>query len=124
LDKQPTDAGFTITLPFTIASDPPVEKDLAEIRKNQIVYLKTLEGQDRVYTSITGFGNNPEDYKVRIENSTVKAGMLITADRPVAKMGFWSIRSVIAVEPFIDIPVEPGSQLAWQYHYEYYTLPR
>jgi hypothetical protein len=50
--------------------------------------------------------------------------MLITADRPLAKMALWSIRSVIAVEPFIDISAEPGSQLTWQYHYEYYTLPR
>ncbi|MEA3005034.1 MAG: hypothetical protein QOI94_303, partial [Acidobacteriaceae bacterium] len=112
------------TLPFTIASHPPVEKELAEIRKNQVAYLKTLTGQDRVYTSIEGFGNTPEDYKVRIENSTVKAGMLITADRPLAKMALWSIRSVIAVEPFIDISAEPGSQLTWQYHYDYYTLPR
>jgi hypothetical protein len=35
----------------------------------------------------------------------------------------WSIRSVIAVEPFIDISVEPGSQSTWQYNYDYYTLP-
>ncbi len=26
LDKQPTDPGFTITLPFTITSDHPPEK--------------------------------------------------------------------------------------------------
>jgi hypothetical protein len=49
--------------------------------------------------------------------------MLITADRPLSKMSLWSIRSVIAVEPFIDISAEPGSQMTWQYHYEYYTLP-
>jgi hypothetical protein len=124
LDKQPTGPGFTITLPFTIASHPPIDKELAEIRKNQVVYLKTLQGEDRVYTSIEGFGNTPEDYKVRIENSRVKAGMFITSDRPLAKMALWSIRSVIAAEPFIDISAEPGSQLTWQYHYDYYTLPR
>jgi hypothetical protein len=28
------------------------------------------------------------------------------------------------VEPFIDISAEPGSQMTWQYHYDYYTLPR
>jgi hypothetical protein len=123
LNKQPTDAGFTITLPFAISSHPPVEKVLAEIRKNQVVYLKTLQGQDRVYTSIEGFGNTTDDYKVRIENSTVKAGMLITANRPLAKMALWSIRSVIAVEPFIDISVDPGSESTWQYNYDYYTLP-
>jgi hypothetical protein len=124
LDKQTTDAGFTITLPFTISSDHPPEKELAEFRKNQIVYLKTLHGEDRVYTSIEGFGNSSDDYKIRIENTNVKAGMMISADRPLAKMALWSIRSVIAVEPFIDLSLEPGNQSTWKYDYDYYTLPR
>jgi hypothetical protein len=124
LDKQPTDAGFTIRLPFAIATEPPLEKELAEVRKDQIVYLKTLTGQDRVYTSISGFGSNPDDYKIRIENRNVKAGMEITGDRPLSKMALWSIRSVIAVEPFLDISADPGSNLTWQYQYDYSTLPR
>jgi hypothetical protein len=124
LDKQPTDAGFTIRLPFAIATEPPLEKELAEVRKDQIVYLKTLTGQDRVYTSISGFGSNPGDYKIRIENRNVKAGMEITGDRPLSKMALWSIRSVIAVEPFLDISADPGSNLTWQYQYDYSTLPR
>ncbi len=44
LDKQPSNPAFTITLPFAITADPPVDKELAEVRKNQIVYLKTLGG--------------------------------------------------------------------------------
>jgi hypothetical protein len=124
LDKQPSNPAFTITFPFEIKADQPVDKELAEVRKNQIVYLKTLAGQDRVYTSINGFSNSPDDYKIRIENTAVKAGMTITGDRPLAKMALWSIRSVLAVEPFIDISLEPGSQSTWKYGYEYYTLPR
>jgi hypothetical protein len=54
----------------------------------------------------------------------VHAGMTISGDRPLAKVAFWSIRSVIAVEPFIDISLEPGSHSAWKYDYEYYTLPQ
>lgn len=124
LDRHPTDGGFTITFPFTISSDHPPEKDLAEFRGNQIVYLKTLQGEDRVYTSIEGFGNTSDDYKIRIENTNLKAGMTISGDRPLAKMALWSIRSVLAVEPFVDISVEPGGQVTWNYAYEYYTLPR
>jgi hypothetical protein len=123
LDKQPSGPAFTITLPFEVKADPPVDKELAEVRKNQIVYLKTLVGQDRVYTSITGFGNSPDEYKIHIDNTAVKAGMTITADRPLAKMALWSIRSVLAVEPFVDISVEPGGETTWKYGYEYYTLP-
>jgi hypothetical protein len=124
LDKKPTGPAFTITFPFDVAADPPVDKELAEVRKNQIVYLKTLVGEDRVYTSIQGFGKSSDDYNIRIENVTAKAGMVIHGDRPLAKMSLWSIRSVLAVEPFIDISLEPGGESTWKYGYEYYTLPR
>ncbi len=77
-----------------------------------------------MYFSIDGFGKSSDDYKIHIDNTNVHAGMTITGDRPLAKMSLWSIRSVIAVEPFIDISLEPGSQSTWKYNYEYYTLPQ
>lgn len=123
LDNKPIDAGFTIAFPFTITTSQPADKELAEFRKNQVVFLKTLAGHDRVYTPIEGFNNNPEDYKIRIENTHLKAGMTITGDRPLAKVSLWSIRSVMAIEPFVDISLEPGNQTTWKYSYEYYTLP-
>src|SRR5580704_2620658 len=124
LDKQPTGPAFTVTLPFTVTSDHPPEQGLAEFRKNQMVYLKTLAGEDRVYTTIQGFNKSADDYKIRIENTDVRAGMTITGDRPLARMALWSIRSVLSVEPFIDISLEPGSEFTWKYGYEYYALPR
>lgn len=123
LDNKATDAGYTITFPFTITNEQPADKEFAEFRKNQVVFLKTLAGQDRVYTPIEGFNNSPEDYRIRIENTHIKAGMTITGDRPLAKVSLWSIRSVMAIEPFIDISLEPGSQTTWKYSYEYSTLP-
>jgi hypothetical protein len=122
LDKQPTNAGFAITFPFNVTANPAPDKALAEIEKNKLLYRKTLTGEDRVYFSIEGF--SPDDYRIHIDNTNVHAGMTITGDRPLAKMSLWSIRSVIAVEPFIDISLEPGSQSTWKYNYEYYTLPQ
>jgi hypothetical protein len=29
----------------------------------------------------------------------------------------------MAVEPFVEIVVEPGAEFTWQSVYEYYTLP-
>jgi hypothetical protein len=124
LDKQPTNAGFSITFPFQVTANPPPDKALAEVEKNKILYRKTLTGEDRVYFAIEGFGKSSDDYKIHIENTNVHAGMTITGDRPLAKMSLWSIRSVIAVEPFIDISLEPASQSTWKYDYEYYTLPQ
>jgi hypothetical protein len=123
LDKQPTGDGFTITLPFAITANPLPNKELAEVEKNQISYRKTLVGKDTVYFSINGFGKSADDYKIHVENTNVKAGMMVSGDRPLAKMSLWSIRSIIAVEPFVDIALEPGNQSTWKYDYEYYTLP-
>jgi hypothetical protein len=124
LDKQPTNSGFTITFPFQVTANPPPDKELAEIEKNQLLYRKTLMRDDRVYFAIEGFGKSSDDYKIHIENTNVKVGMSISGDRPLNRMSLWSIRSVIAVEPFIDISLEPGGQSTWKYDYEYYTLPR
>jgi hypothetical protein len=120
LDKRPT-GDYTISFPFTITNSPPADMKLAEFRKDQIVYLKTLTGQDTVATPIEGFGKSADDYKIHIENTAAKAGMTITADRPLAKLSLWSIRSVLAVEPFLDVSVAPGSETTWKYHYEYYA---
>src|SRR3984885_14351754 len=101
LDKRPTEAGITISFPFTITNESLANKELAKFRKNQIVFLKTLTGQETGATEIEGFSNSPDDYNIRIENPAAKAGMTISGDRPLAQMSLWSIRSVLAADPFI-----------------------
>ena len=48
--------------------------------------------------------------------------MTITGDRPLSNLALWSIRSVMALEPFIAIAVEPGNEFAWTYVYRYYIV--
>ena len=115
LDKQPPGPGFSITLPFTIRSPQPPPAGLAEIRGNQIVYLKVLEGEYLVETPIEGFGASARDNEIRIENRGVGAGMTINGDRPLASMYLWSIRSVLAMEPFIAMNIDPGGEFTWKW---------
>jgi len=124
LDNQPPGAGLTISVPFQIESPRPPNKALAEIKGDKIVYLSTLKERDVVATPIQGFGGSPKDNVVRIENSRLGAGMKIEGNRPLLRASLWSIRTVMAVEPFVDIVVEPGTEFTWQSVYEYYTLPR
>jgi hypothetical protein len=122
LDQQPPGPDFSLTLPFQIHSPKPPDKDLAEIRGNQVVYLKALANQEVVSTPMLGFRNGPKDNEVRIENSRVGAGMLIRGNRPLSHLNLWSIRSVLAVEPFIAMTIDPGSEFTWEVSYRYYTL--
>ncbi len=112
-----------ITVPFAIQTRRPPNKKLAEIRGNQIVYLKTLENRDVATTSLDGFGESPKDHQIRIENKRLGVGMRITADRPLLSESLWSIRTVIAMEPFISMTIEAGSEFKWKSTYDYYTLP-
>jgi hypothetical protein len=123
LDKQPPGPGFVITVPFPIRTPEPPNQTLAEIRGSQIVYTKTLTGKDVVATPIEGFGGGASDHQIRIENSRLGIGMKIETDRPLARESLWSIRTVIAVEPFVAIDVEPGKEFTWTTQYEYYLLP-
>jgi len=49
--------------------------------------------------------------------------MKIISDRPLARESLWSIRSVVAMEPFVAIAIEPGAEFSWKSTYSYYTLP-
>ena len=122
LDKQPPGPDFSITVPFQIQSPHPPNQELARIRGNQFVYSKVLENQDVVFTPVLGFSDSPQDNEIRIENNRVGAGMRISGDRPLSSVNLWSIRSVLAVEPFIAMTINPGSEFTWKMSYEYFTL--
>jgi hypothetical protein len=123
LDGQPPGPGLVITVPFQIQTRQPPNKELAKIRGNQIVYLKTLENQEVVTTSLQGFSDSPKDNEIRIENSRLDAGLKITGDRPLSSASLWSIRTVMAMEPFVFVAVEPEKEFTWKSTYDYYTLP-
>ena len=60
LDQQAPGPDFSLTVPFQIHSPEPPNKDLAEIRGNQIVYLKTLANQDVVFAPLIGLRRQPQ----------------------------------------------------------------
>jgi len=122
LDRQPPGPDFSITFPFPIHSARPPKKDLAEFRGNQVAYLRTLTNQDVATAPIQGFGDTAKDYEIRIENRRVGAGMLIHGNRPLSDVNLWSIRSVLAVEPFVAMSIAPGHEFTWDLSYRYYTL--
>jgi hypothetical protein len=96
-------------------------QSLASTQGNKLVYSKVLEGSECFQTSFTGFGADARDNDIRIENKRAGAGVHVTGDRPLTRFGYWSIRTVLAPEPYIDLNIEPGQQFAWTYTYDYYT---
>lgn len=122
LDKQTTGPGFAITFPFELKADGG-KPELAEIRGNQIVFIKELAPNEHVYyTALNGFGENAGDYDIKVENKNTGAGSRITCDRPLSKMVFWSASTTVCPEPYIHIKAAPGETFTWKISYDYYSL--
>ena len=122
LDKQPVGPDYVITLPFAIEAQKLKGAELARIDGHQFGYRKQLEGMQSVSATFVGFGKTAADYAITIENRKVGAGMKISGDRPLSDERLWSIRSVLAIEPFVAMSIEPGKTFTWKYNYAYYTL--
>ncbi len=123
LDRQPTGPDFTLSVPYQIQTSRPPNKELAEVRGDRVVYLKTLQDGDVATTPVRGFGTSAGNHQIRIENTKLGAGMRIVGDRPLSNNSLWSIRRVLAIEPFIALDIPPGGEFSWNTTYEYYTLP-
>jgi hypothetical protein len=124
LDHQTTGPDFSVHLPFSITPKQPIKTSLGAVEGNRILYRKELEGNDVFTVKVGGFGTTSQDYDIHIENSRLGAGVRITGDRPLEREELWSIRSILAMEPFIQLSAAPGATIHWSYSYLYYTLPR
>jgi hypothetical protein len=124
LDQNATGPDYVITMPYAVTTRQPPNKEMAEVRGNQIVYLQTLQDHDTVAMPVEGFGGDAKDYDIRVENKKAGAGMRVVGDCPLASVALWSIRSVLAIEPFINVAIEPGKEMTWKYTYSYYTLAK
>jgi hypothetical protein len=124
LDHQTTGPDFSVRLPFSITPKQPIKADLGTVEGDRILYRKELEGREVFTVKIGGFGTTSQDYDIRVENSRLGAGVRITGDQPLEKEELWSIRSILAMEPFIQLSAAPGATIHWSYSYLYYTLPK
>jgi hypothetical protein len=122
LDGQPSGPDFVIRFPFEPHAARPLN-GLAETRGKELRYLQELQPGESVYTELTGFGVTAKDYDIRVENHKTRAGVHQTGNRPLAKMAFWSIRSNVSPEAYVDLRVEPGKESSWKIVYEFYALP-
>ncbi len=119
IDGEATSPDIKISVPFDIASLAKPDAALAEIRGKEIVYRKSLTGEERVTADMNGFGKAVSDYDVTVRNSKTGAGVRVTADRPMSKLALWSIRAVLSAEPFVDFSVKPGETYTWKLNYHY-----
>ena len=123
LDHQPAGPDYSVRFPFDVHPKADLH-GAAAAQGKQFTYLRELQHGQSVFTEMTGFGDSPRDYDIRVENRKAGIGVRQTSDRPLAKLVFWSIRSTVCPEAYIDLKIEAGQEARWKINYEFYTLPR
>ena len=121
IDNQPTGPDFSVTFPFELTADRGMG-GYAAVSGRQIRFERQLPEGESIFTLLSGYGATPADHAFAIENRKVGAGVRVTTDRPLARLQFWSPRTTLCPEPFIDLKIAPGQADRWSIRYEFYTL--
>ncbi len=124
IDGQPTGPAFLIKFPFKPKAIGDL-KGAAEVRGNEIVYLRELEpgNRDSVASYIQGYGVDAVDNDIRVENSKSGAGVQEIGDHPISNLYLWSVRTTVCPEAYISLRIEPKQTAKWHIRYRFYTLP-
>jgi hypothetical protein len=117
-DHEPVGPQDSVTLPFDVKlkETPP----LAVVRGREFTYARPLSGRETVAAEFTGFEHAPASYNFEVANKHAGAGFRVRSDQPLARLNLWSIRSVLALEPFLEFTIETGKSASWRYTYSYY----
>jgi Tol biopolymer transport system component len=123
IDGKPTGPSASVRFAF----EPKAKEDfrgLAELRGNELVYLKELAGGGQsAFSELTGYGDTAAHNDVRVEHRGAGAGVRVSVDQPITRFIFWSIRTTICPETYAKVAADPGKSAKWTSRYEFYTLP-
>ncbi|MBM3763231.1 MAG: hypothetical protein FJW36_23690 [Acidobacteria bacterium] len=117
IDGEPTGPNLRVGFGFDAVAKSQLEP-LAGLSGRKLEYREELRRGQTVMSEITGFGGQAKDYAFEVENLKTGAGVRFSGDRPLSKVIFWSIRSVLSPEPYLSMSIAPGESFSWRIRYE------
>lgn len=118
ITMNPGQADMAVTLPFA----PPQ----ATAQQRLAVSGSTISWPQALAEKQTGsmtMSETPQTYDFTTTDKKSGASIRAQADVPASQYKLWSIKTVMAVEPYVAINVAPGAEQRWSYTYTY-SAPR
>lgn len=109
----------SVQVPYDIKTTRQPNPAFAKIEGNKAYYIAPITGDNRVSYGLQGFSDDAKDYNFTVTNTAAPVQVHIQGNRPLVNAIAWSIRSIFAVEPFIQIKADPGQEFTWSYTYTY-----
>lgn len=122
LDGAVTGPDMVVKFPFEVKAVASLQ-GFAETQGREFHYLKELTARGSVHSELTGYGPTDKDFDFRIENKKTGAGVRLTGNHPLSKIDFWSPRTTVCPEAYIELKVEPGKETKWALTYDFYVTP-
>lgn len=120
LDGAPTGPAMAVHFPFAPKAERPLTNG-GKIAGNEITYEQELQPRQTVTSFLTGYSDKVSDYDFTVENRSSGAGVEQSADAPIARFNFWSVRTTICPEAYIHLNIPPGKTAHWTIRYRFYT---
>ncbi len=122
MDGQPIGPDFTVGFNFA----PKTPRALAEpgrIQGNELSYARPIGDRETVMSEVTGFDPaKASDHEFRVVNRKTGAAVRITGDKPLSKILYWSIKTVLSPEDYISLSIDPGREENWTSRYEFSSV--
>jgi len=120
IDGTPIGRDYALKFPFQVKATRDL-KGLMEINGNEFAFVKDL-AEGSLFTELEGFGDSADDHEIVIENRKTGAGVKISGDRPISMFNFWTIKTTVCPEPYIELNIPPGEKEKWETHYQFYVI--
>jgi hypothetical protein len=121
IDGTPSGPDMHVKFPFDLKASVPFRGPAGPVGKEMLYRQELAADGTSVYGELAGFGDSSKDFDIRVENGKTGAGVRLIGDQPLARVVFWSIRTVLSPEPYIQMKIEPGHESRWVLNYEFYV---
>jgi hypothetical protein len=114
-DNETPGPDYSLQFAFDAKPSEPLGEAPLAFNGRTVNFTRALAGKESMRVLPIVSGNRTADYDFRVENRKLGIGLRVSAV-------IWGIRSVFAVEPFINYDIQPGSEFSWTYNYQAYQV--
>jgi hypothetical protein len=111
---NPGQQDMTVTLPFAPPQPGPQSRLAA---KGNVISWPQALGERQ--SGAMALSETPQPYDFTVTDTKTGASIRARCDRSASQYKLWSIKTVMAVEPYIALNVPSGGEERWTYTYTY-----
>ena len=120
IDGTPAGRDYALRFPFEVKAKRDL-KGIMEIRGKELVFVQDMD-KGSIFTELEGFADDAKDHEIIVENRKTGAGVKIKGNRPIALFNFWTMKTTVCPEPYIELNIAPGETEEWDTSYLFYII--